>query len=436
MNNFKEYAIEQKHWSALLPMAFLMLSFLRITVFQSVGIVITYLMFFLVAALILLKNRLRLSVEDWHIVFLFHLPFWFFFSTASFPSVFIHADYIDFFPQTFGRMANVTIYLLFFLFTIDIKNRDNISTNKLFRAYIIGCYILLFFGIWQILSMMFNVPFLNISTRTHIHSMDKSALPQFLNMRVTSIAEEPAYLIPFLIDAIIILFYTSKKYFSIALFAICLLFTLSLSGYANFFLIAIVMCFFIKNTKTGLAIKTSSSIIGSFAVGSIGTIVSAVIARFKWSELIESGRLQEMIIPLNYMIFDAPLYNQIFGFGPKGMGYLSTFLTYTTGWNAGGLIAVTSHFIFIDLFVEHGIIGLAAIVLLFYYLYLLSAKVYKITKTRLAQILWLNLLITSLYTSDYASPRFTIIILFLLCLYKDAKKACSKITQLRSPDPR
>jgi hypothetical protein len=191
-------------------------------------------------------------------------------------------------------------------------------------------------------------------------------------------------------------------------------------------LILTAMLFFTKNTKTNIAVKSFVVIFFIYVIYSLKDVFFAVMQRLtNINELLLSGRLQEMIIPLKYMIFDAPFYSKLFGFGPKGFDYVRGFLTYHSGYRAGENIAITSHFIFIDFFIEHGIIGVLCIVLLFYYLFMLAKKVYHITRNRLAQVLWFHLFITSFYTSDYASPRFTVIMLLLLCLYKDAKNKLS-----------
>ena len=410
--------LKQKSLSIMTSEFFLVFSFLIVTIFNNIGLAVIFIIFFFI---ILQKNKVYICNEDFYIVFLFYLQFFISFIITSIPLLFIlKSNYVEFYPGIFGRLVNIILYFTIFLFIIDERNRKNISTKILFKAYTTGCYILLFFGLWQILNMLFNIPYPNFITRSDIHSVNTSNLFSFFKIRITSIAQEPAYLIPYLIDAIIILFYTSKNYLSIFLITIVIFFTLSLSGYTNLFLIAIIILIFMKNTKLNIAVKILFLFLSASIIYFLSPIILIVIQRFNPDVLFSSSRLQEMTIPLNYMLFDAPVFCKIFGFGPKGMGYLSSFLTYHSGWLTGENITVTTHFIFIDFFVEHGIFGLLIIIYLFYYLFILSTKVYIKTNNRLAQVLFFNLFITSLYTSDYASPRFTIILIFLLCLYKDA----------------
>jgi hypothetical protein len=119
------------------------------------------------------------------------------------------------------------------------------------------------------------------------------------------------------------------------------------------------------------------------------------------------------------MFFDTSLFNKLFGFGPKGMGYIRNFVFYPSGYRQGESIDITTNTVFFDFFVEHGIIGLSMIIILFFYLYKTGIITYRKTRNRLSQLLCLNLFITSFYTADFASPRFTIIIIIILCLFKD-----------------
>jgi hypothetical protein len=318
-----------------------------------------------------------------------------------------------------GRMVNILIFFTLFVYIIDKRNRNLFSTMDMLKSYLIGCYILLFFGILQLLNVLFGLPYPDWHTRSSIHSMDISGLLPFMTIRITSIANEPAFLIPYLIDAIILLFYTSKKYISILLFLIVIFFSLSLSGYLNVLFIGIVFfCYMRKSPKkiiTGFFL-----IVFVFCVGyQLRGVFSSVFNRLTPSNLFSSGRFQTIILSVKYMFSDISLFNTLFGFGPKSFEYVRRFVSYTSGYLQGIPIETTAHFIFIDFLVEHGIVGMITVIVLFYYLFRIGKKAYKKTENRLSQVLCLNLFFTSLYTADFASPRFTIIIVFILCLYKD-----------------
>jgi hypothetical protein len=288
------------------------------------------------------------------------------------------------------------------------------------NAYLAGCYILLFFGIWQLLSNLFGVPYPDWSTRSSIHSMDKFGLLPFMTMRITSIAREPAYLMPYLIDAVILIFYTSKKYILIFSFLIVIFFSLSLSGYINIIFILMAMFSFLQQSRVKFFFGIISTSVALYIGYQLHGVFAAIFSRFAPDNLLMSRRFQTIILSIKFMFSDnISLFNILFGFGPKGMEYIRRSVFYTSGYVQGNPIEITTHFVFIDFLVEHGIIGIASIIILFYYLLKIGKITYKKTKNRLSQVLCLNLFITSLYTSDYASPRFTVIIIFILCLYKD-----------------
>jgi hypothetical protein len=368
-----------------------------------------------------------LKKEDKNIIYLFYFVPYIFFA-ISVVSVFINGmSYIEFYPSKFGRMINISIYFLVFIFTINCKNKNKISTDDITKYYLYGTYILLFFGILQLLNNMFNTPYFEFKTRSYIHSMDTNLLFPFMKNRITSIAEEPAYLIPYIMDTIIILFYrpckiknTKNDKVLLFLFIILLSFTLSLSGYLNF----VIICFFIFLFSKRINKLISLLVISPFVIYilyKLQNIFLAIFSRLDLDSLLKSGRLQESILPIKYLFSDGSLFNILFGYGPKGLEYICSFLFYTDGYQKGQMLGAESHVIFVDHLIEYGIVGLIITIGLFYYLYLLGRKTYLITNNRFSQVLCLNLLVTSLYTSDYASPRFTVIILLILFSYKDAK---------------
>jgi hypothetical protein len=188
--------------------------------------------------------------EDKKVICLFYLLLLGSFAVVGFFSIFICGiSYIEFYTSIAGRLINITVFFTIFLFIIDRRNRNYLSTNDMLHAYLIGCYILLFFGIWQLTNNLFGMPYPDWITRNSVHSIDVTDLLSFITKRITSIAREPAYLVPYLVDAVILLSYTSRKYFSILFYLIIIFFTLSLSAYINIFLIGVIMFVFMRRSK-------------------------------------------------------------------------------------------------------------------------------------------------------------------------------------------
>jgi len=413
-----------KNIPSVIVIVFFATSFLVTTIFRHIGLATNALLFLLVLLLKIKINltKINLATEDKHILWLFYLFFYVSFATVSFFNMFIAGVYyIKYYPGIFGRMANVTLYFVMFLFIINERNNERISTKTFLKAYTAGCFVLLFFGIWQILNMIFQVPYPDFGTRDRLREENIRVAFPFLTARVTSITQEPAYLTPFLMDAIIILFYTTRKYLLIVLFVIVLFFTLSLGGYVNFFLVALIMLLLAKKTIKTYFAKIFLFVSGIYGVYMMRDIVFVIFRRLNPAELFLSARLQNSILSIRYMFYEASLFNILFGFGPRGLGYVRNYIFYQHGWRQGEIIDITTHIIFVDFFIDFGIIGVLMIVLLFFYLFMLSTNAYRMTGNRLGQVLCLNLIITSLYTADYATPRFTAIMILLLCIFKDSK---------------
>ena len=123
-----------------------------------------------------------------------------------------------------------------------------------------------------------------------------------------------------------------------------------------------------------------------------------------------------------HILSDSSPFTLLFGYGPKGFDYMRQFVFYVTGWQTGKPIAVTSHVIFIDFFVEYGLIGLFLLVGLFCLLWYMTTSIYRYGGGRGAQLLVANLLICCFYTADYACPRFTILVAIIVCLYIENKR--------------
>jgi hypothetical protein len=413
--------IKNRTLSTKISLLFFLASFLVATIYKAVGLIIVFIcLLFFISRMVSPKYQIILNEHDiWIIALFYSMPF----ISLSLCTVTIFIcgiPYIEFYPSHIGRMVNMIIYFSSFIFITQQKNKKKINTDDAINYYLYGCYCLMFFGIWQLLNNLFGVPYFDFKTRNQIHSIDTKKLLPFMDARITSIAEEPAYLIPYLIDAGIIAIYSHRNKLITLSILILIFFTLSLSGYINLFIISATMLLFTFTNYKKIAFILILIPCFVYMIYKFEFIFSTVLARLNPDDLLKSDRLQEIILPIKYMFTNAPLFNLIFGFGPKGLVYVCQFLTYTYGFWQGKMLAAETHLLLADFLIEYGLWGFVAGFCLFAYLFKLGSKTYKITKNRMAQILSLNLVITSLYTSDYASPRFTAIILLILFFYKDA----------------
>lgn len=414
-----------------LPMLSLLVSFVLFmsvfnkTVFSTASIACVY-----ACVLFLVLYVPRFSINKWDVLILclfYVVPFLWVVISAVHCFV-LGNGFLDFLPSTTGRMVNCLLYLCMYLAVRASWQQGLVSTELLLRAYGYGCIVLLILGWWQLAHYIFGIPFLDVETRNFIHSMDGNI---GLGFRVTSIAEEPAYLIPYLIDLFIIVFYRAVPSLSdrpqvrgallVGIMGL-LLFTLSLSAYCNFAFVILSVFVFMRRTKRKFLFGFLMSLLAVLVVALAGDVVLAVLQRLNFQDLMASRRLQEGYLPVLHIVKDASLFTILFGYGPKGFYYMRQFVFYITGWQTGQPIAVTSHVIFIDFFVEYGLVGLVMIIGLFFLMWRMMSQVYRISGNRMGQLLVVNLLVTSLYTADYASPRFTILLIFIVCMYLDETK--------------
>jgi hypothetical protein len=392
------------------------------TIFTIAGIGSIMVSFLL--SILLINKKIILKNEDIHIIALFYLlPFCMF--SINIIRFFINGiPFVEFYPSTIGRIYNLVVYFVILLYFLDLKNKGMcISTKQIIGFYYTGCCILLFFGFWQLFNVLFNIPYPNFKTRSAINSINSDLLPTFMKLRITSIAEEPSYLVSRLMDASIIGFFFLKKKIMSLIYIILLFFTLSTSGYVNFISILFFTFFLAKTSKKKIFIFAVSFLLVCVLSQKIQPVFIAVLERLRPDRFRIGGRTQDAILPVVYMLSEASLFNLLFGFGPKGMGYIRQFLVYRLGGIQGQTMeTVTTHVIFVDFFVDYGLVGLLFLILLFYFLFKLANRTYMLTRNRISQVLCANLFITSLYTADYAMPRFSIILLFILLLYKDAMR--------------
>lgn len=429
----------KNHKSSILPSLVSFIVFISVfnkTVYSTLSIVCMY-----ATILFLVLFIPRLSINKWDVLVLclfYVVPFLWVVISAVHCFV-MGSGFIAFVPTTIGRMANCCVYLCMYLAVRASWQQGLVSTESLLSAYSYGCIVLLVLGWWQLAHYIFGIPFLDVETRNFIHSMDGNI---GLGFRVTSIAEEPAYLIPYLIDLFIILFYKvappmtrKSRLRGMLLIGIMglLLFTLSLSAYCNFAFIVLLVFVFMRRTKRKFLLGFLISLLAALMVALVGDMILAVLQRLNFQDLMASNRLQEGYLPILHMLNDASPFTILLGYGAKGFDYIRQFVFYKTGWLTGQPIATTSHVIFIDFFVEYGLVGLGLIITLFCILWYMATSVYRCGGGRVAQLLVANLFICSLYTADYASPRFTIMLIFIICMYLDRKRRISHETILYRP---
>ena len=380
---------------------------------------------FVIISLLLLIFSLKfssayLTKSDFEIIFSFFLIQFFGFIIAPLLLFIYKNEYLDFFSSVGGRVFNLSLNSVYIIILMMAINKNLLLLEKIEKYFLAGCFFLILFGYWQLFHNLFNIPFPDIGTRAQIHSM-KLQIP-FLKVRVTSLAEEPSYFIRYLIEPFIVIFLSSNKNIKcrkikLLLIVVILFFTLSLSGYMNFALIVVYIMLIQKNVVKKIVAAVSGIVIVFimfiYGGGEIVSVLEAVFSRLNPDVIFKSARLQELYLPLKYQ-WDS---GNFLGFGLKGYVFAANQVKFLFGYNAGKLVSegsVTSHFLFVDIFIEYGIVGLLGITFFFVYLYKKTWKIYKVYGFAVPNVLVVNYFISNMFVVDYASLHSIVIISLLL----------------------
>lgn len=337
--------------------------------------------------------------------------------------------------------ARIINFGLFFVFLISIVPLiKKINTERLHRyiyAYWIAVTFLLFIGFWQFLHLTVGFPMFDMQTRSYVHSVGGGA-KLFFDFRLTSFASEPSYMVPFVIDAFLVgalVFSSVKKYvlwsFIPALFI--LLFSFSLGGYLNFFLVFcgfLLIIFTTQNPYKGKVLKLLGVLIGlvivvalinmNFILELIGPVLGRLDTVF---DMQEHERLFLLLMPFLWIFQHAQtLFQVLFGMGPGSFKYLNITQYFPDDLHK---VYVTSNNFYIDVLYEHGFIGfILSLILMGYFLWYFFKRRSEGRCAQVGFLITLHLSITSLYRADFTSPRFWMlfIILFILIHLMSLKK--------------
>ncbi len=326
------------------------------------------------------------------------------------------------FFDTIGRVLNYIFLALFSYAVLGYRKYRfciGFDNDSFIKYYWIGCLLALFFCVWQFFSMYLGIIPFPFNTRDYVHSVSGS-LASIVPGRITGILQEPSYIVPVIIDFIILSYVYVKNYFRFPLIMIgllCLFFTFSGSAGLEFLLLILSFYLYLtlficcnKNDKTKTIIWGALTlvIVASFVL--LYRLKDGLLMLFlsRLSNVAYSGRFKTFILPF-VLSFDSSYFNLIFGHGVKSFILLE------------GRDAVTSNSLYPDLFWEHGLVGLLGI-FIFAFIILKRYIFKKLTNRRILIILFiLHFLIASLYRSDFASTRSFIIIMIITILCEKEK---------------
>lgn len=317
----------------------------------------------------------------------------------------------------YGRILNVILFsfLAWFIVSLCAYDDKHFYPKKMAAFYAVGCFLLILTGYWQALSIYLGIGSFPFETRSMVHGVGKSDYD--IQGRLTGIASEPSFFVPFVLDFMILSLIIFKKNINKLIFfcfgALVLLLSFSPSGYVSAIGSLGLALILVANFKN----KTYVTFVSIFLVASLFFIVTA-LDKFKNIGYV-IGRLENIgedvrfktIFEVMDTFLNSNILTVLFGYGVTNFKFAALNTNYS--------IFETSNNVLVDVLVEMGIVGLCLFLGIFFKLFLLIKK----SPTDLLQkficyALFFDLLITGMVRADYASSRFFIIIALIVLFSK------------------
>lgn len=331
--------------------------------------------------------------------------------------------------ESIGRYFNLLSLLSFYLLVIAYFNKcDSYQSKFVFLKrfiwpYYIALMIVMAFGFLQLASFFGPSILFPFETRGNIHGVQDAATFSGIT-RLTSIAREPSFFAPLVIDAILIsLFMISYNKFKLVASCCSVLLVLSFSGggYLNIFVVILIVmaslllrCLLIGKSHRKLfkytAIFFTLIFLIFIALNQTGYL-SIIADRAPTILRVENSTRAFMVFMPFVWSIESGVINFLFGHGVKSYALLGDVYTIIS---SGEPVHVTSNNLFSDVFWEHGLIGLLLIITFFSYVILKSVTPNVMQKEHwFALFITAHLIASSLYRADFVSPRFFILIIII-----------------------
>lgn len=359
---------------------------------------------------------------------------------VSFFSILINRDYLvaEYLNSVIiGRMFTVTALVLnFFIFLLWISNANEQSVLRVLKIGLVITIVFILLGYWQVIGRLLGIPFF-IETRDWMHGVP-AALRAVVPSRVTSIAEEPNYLSPILMECLILTALLVKKplYKNVLLVMTFFIIILSFSGgaYVNFFLLCsfVFLFTFLKTVLTGSTRASHFFILLvvallSIAIVYVGTFLIDFIYYKMSNEASGASSRSQFMISFVQLIAESSYTQLIFGHGLGTMSVLDEFGMRSEDY----LFRITNNYV-LDMFWESGAVGVLLIFVFFVILFYPGIKYGFVSRYYfLGSLMVFQLLVTSTYRSEYFSTHFSWVVFMIICIYQLAGFKLSESNQNR-----
>lgn len=321
----------------------------------------------------------------------------------------------SYFMSIMSRLGTITLSIIILL-TISswIYNQSKEKLIIFIKICFLSTLIFAFLGIYQILSFKYNLPF--IETRSSVYGASYE-VQENLGFRLTSITREPNFYAPLLIESLLISFVFLKRsalllFISLSLFLIYK--TYSTGAYMHFALLFFFfILFYFKRKTTKIAFMIASVFLLAAFTYSLILQDSYFIKKLNDEINGNSSRsLIYLIIIENY--FYSNVLHLIFGYGNNTLQIFSELTN--TNYNINFSV---SNSLYIDVLWDSGILGLSLFLFGFFRLFLRLYKLSHINKFgKITLLLFISLIITSLYRSEYTTTHFTWVCSIILVCYQ------------------
>lgn len=325
-----------------------------------------------------------------------------------------------------SRLGHIAMFLLAFIGILNTKVTE-LKPGKLLQSYLYGVLIIFgLMGFWQILSALTGVWCPEIETRSNLYFASSLGIS-----RVTSFADEPSFLVPFLIDACIISL-CFKRYFFLAFFLVLIGFSLSFAGYLELILLFFVYLLF-HNFKIFLKSLALVVVVAALLVlifPQLADLFQALItSRAELQSdfsMDDTSRTLMLVQPVS-ILFSGDWISALVGYGPASLKYIFDSDRYD-------VIFATANNIYVDCLFENGIIGLVLLLFLYIYLWRRFSCIPRTDQNfqyiLCGKLFVFHLLLSSFYRADYSSLRYVCLFLLIYCIVTLSRR--NKLTMITS----
>ena len=323
--------------------------------------------------------------------------------------------------KTLSRIVTMCLGLIVIVSIGDwIYKRKDEELKFFIKLSFLATVLFALLGGYQILANKFGLPF--IETRSDVYGTDYS-MRESLGFRLTSIAREPNFYSPILFESLCLAFavLSRKKFIIFLIVTLFLMFkTLSTGVYAHAILF-FTLAFIFSRVKLLYKILLFSLLGVAFSLFIYINLDSFWLQYFiskLGAEASGSSLRSNVYITVLKTFLESPYINIFFGHGLNSLTSFNDFSLHTEN-----LEFAISNNLYIDFLWDAGVFGLLFYILGMLYVFIKLNIIKHSSKIGFcAFMMFLSLLISSLYRSEYTTTHFFWVLSNILVLYCLSKK--------------